>query len=109
MSAAQHEAERESRLRDEKDQIWITGARLAKGGHPAGLRVPVWRDGGPPATCLWPAGLLHTSDRPTAGTLLHQHHCGGAVRSEGRTGTLRSAARRPSQVRERCDKSVLCI
>lgn len=98
VSAAQHKAEWESWLCNKKDQIWITRAGLAKGGHPAGLCVSVWGDSGPSATCHWATGLLHPSDRPAVGALLHQYHSGGAVCSEGWTGTLCSAARRPSQV-----------
>lgn len=98
VSAAQHEAERESWLCDKEKQIWITRAGLAEGGHPAGLRVSVWGHSGPPATCLRPAGLLHPSDRPEVGALLHHYHGGGAVRTEGWTGTLRSASWRLSQV-----------
>lgn len=96
--AAQHEAEWESKLRDEKNQVWITRAGLAERGHPAGLCVSVWGNSRPSATCLWHTGLLHPSDRLAVGALLHQYHSGGAVRSEERTRTLRSTARRPSEV-----------
>lgn len=92
VSAAQHEAERESRLCDEKDQIWLQRAGLAKGGPPARLCVFVWGNSGPPACCL------RSPDRSTVGALLHQHHSGGAVRSEGWASTICSTSRRPSQV-----------
>lgn len=99
VSAAQHEAERESWLRDEKNQVWIPRARLAQRGHTEGLRVSLRGPGGSTAGGLWPSGLLHSSDRPAVGALLHQHHGGGAVCSERRKEPLRSASRRPRQVK----------
>lgn len=98
MSAAQHEAERESQLCHTKDQIWFTGAGVAEGGHAAGLLVSVWGHSGPSATNSWPAKFLYSTDRPAVGPLFHQHHCGGTVRSEEWTRPLCSAAWRSNQV-----------
>lgn len=99
VSAAQHEAERESWLCDEKNQVWIPRARLAERGHTEGLRVSLRGPGGSTASGLWPPGLLHSSDRPAVGALLHEHHGGGAVCSERRKEPLRSASRRPREVK----------
>lgn len=99
LSAAQHEAERESRLRDEKNQVWIPREGLAQWRHTEGLCVSLRGHRGSTASDLWPSGLLHSSDRPAVGALLHQHHGGGAVCSERRKEPLRSAARRPREVK----------
>lgn len=98
MSAAQHEADRESWLRDEKNQVWLPREGLAQRGHTEGLCVSLRGHGGS-AAGLRPSGLLHSSDRPAAGALLHEHHGGGAVCSERREEPLRSASRRPCEVK----------
>lgn len=99
VSAAQHEAERESWLRDEKNQVWIPREGLAQWGHTEGLRVSLWGHRGSTASDLWPSGLLYSSDRPAAGALLHEHHGGGAVCSKRRKEHLCSASRRPREVK----------
>lgn len=99
VSAAQHEAERESWLCDEKNQVWIQREGLAQRGHPEGLCVSLRGHRGATARGLWPSGLLYSSDRPAVGALLHQHHGGGAVCSERRKEPLRSASRRPREVK----------
>lgn len=99
LSAAQHEAERESWLRDEKNQVWIPREGLAQRGHAEGLCVSVRGHRGPTAGDLWPSGLLYSSDRPAVGALLHEHHGGGAVCSERGKEPLRSASRRPREVK----------
>lgn len=60
--------------------------------------MSLWGHSGPPASCPWLTGLLHSSDRSAVGALLHQYHSGGAACSEKWTGTLYSASWRPSQV-----------
>lgn len=105
VSAAQHEAERESRLHDEKKQVWIPREGLAQRGHPEGLCVSLQGRRGSTAGDLWPSGLLRSADRSTVGALLHEHHGGGAMRSERQKEPLRSASRRPREVKSPPDTS----
>lgn len=105
VSAAQHEAEREPRPHDEKKQVWIPREGLAQRGHSEGLCVSLQGRRGSTAGDLWPSGLLRSADRSTVGALLHEHHGGGAMRSERRKEPLRSASRRPREVKRSPDAS----